>query len=278
MNQLWSYIVALDKTNKEGNQMNRRLRLPGLLAGIFLFFILTIHADAELLYPTTTALTSSANPAVYGQAITFTANVTVTGTNNPVTGGSVTFKNNGEFILGCTSLPVSAGAVSCGLPGLPVSSYTITAEYSGTADYYQPSMGALTQVVNKASTTTTVESSTNPAVFGESVTFTATVSVISPGSGNPTGTVTFKDGSTTLGTGALSSPTATFSTSFLSVGSHSITAVYGGDTNFTGSTSPPLFQTIISTAVPTMTEWGMIIFIILAGLGAVYYLRRQRNA
>ena len=63
----------------------------------------------------------------------------------------------------------------------------------------------------------------------------------SPGTGTPTGTVTFKDGSTTLGSPvALSGGTATISTSQLAVGSHSITAVYGGDTNFTTSTSSAL--------------------------------------
>ena len=66
----------------------------------------------------------------------------------------------------------------------------------------------------------------------------------SPGTGTPTGTVTFKDGSTTLGTGTLSGGTATFSTSQLAVGPNSITAVYGGDTNFTTSTSSALTQTV----------------------------------
>ncbi len=61
------------------------------------------------------------------------------------------------------------------------------------------------------------------------MTFTATVSANSPGSGTPTGTVTFMDGSTSLGTGTLSGGVATFSISTLPVGSHSITGVYSGD-------------------------------------------------
>ena len=80
------------------------------------------------------------------------------------------------------------------------------------------------------------------------MTFTATVTPDHAGSGTPTGTVTFKDGSTTLGTGTLSSTgVATFSTSTLSVGSHAITAVYGGDSNFTTSTSPTLTQVVNGT-------------------------------
>src|SRR5207302_6439180 len=102
----------------------------------------------------------------------------------------------------------------------------------------------LTQNVNQAGSPTTVSSSANPSVFGQSVTFTATVTASAPGAGTPTGTVTFKDGATTLGTGTLSSGTATFATSTLSVAAHSITAVYGGDTNFTGSTSSALTQTV----------------------------------
>src|SRR3989442_4712289 len=96
-------------------------------------------------------------------------------------------------------------------------------------------MASLTQVVNKAATTTTVVPSANPSVSGQSVTFTATVSVNSPGSAavaNPSGTVTFKDGLTTLGTGTLSTSggvtTASFGNGTLSTASHSITASYGG--------------------------------------------------
>ena len=93
-------------------------------------------------------------------------------------------------------------------------------------------------VLSQDSSTTTLVSSTNPSVFGQSVTFTATVAAVAPGTGTPTGTVTFNDGTTTLGTGTLNgSGVATFSTSTLTVGTHSITAVYGGDTNFTTSTS-----------------------------------------
>jgi RHS repeat-associated protein len=105
-------------------------------------------------------------------------------------------------------------------------------------------------------TSSTVTSSANPSVFGQSVTFTATVSAVAPGSGTPTGTVEFKDGATSLGFVALVSGSVTFSTFALSVGTHSITAVYGGDANFnatgTGSSAAtPLSQTV--NAAPTTT-------------------------
>ena len=99
------------------------------------------------------------------------------------------------------------------------------------------------RITSRSSTSTTVASSANPSVFGQSVTFTATVSPES-GSGTPTGTVSFNDGAATLSTGTLSSGQASFTTSSLSVGSHNITAAYGGDSNFTGSTSAALTQNV----------------------------------
>jgi YVTN family beta-propeller protein len=100
-------------------------------------------------------------------------------------------------------------------------------------------------------TTTAVAPSINPAVLGQSVTFTATVTSTSPGT--PTGTVTFFDGATELGTGTLNaSAMATFTTSSLALGSHSITGVYGGDSNFTGSTSVA-FTENINNPVPVIT-------------------------
>src|SRR5207244_1906407 len=127
---------------------------------------------------------------------------------------------------------------------LGVGTHSITASYSGDSNFNGSTSAVLTQTVNKANTTTTVASSANPSVFGQSVTFTATVAVVSPGAGSPSGSVTFLDGATTLGTGTLSGGTATFATSALAVGSHSITASYGGDTNFNTSTSAVLTQTV----------------------------------
>ncbi len=96
---------------------------------------------------------------------------------------------------------------------------------------------------------TTLISSLNPSALGQAVTFTATVT--SSATGTPTGTVTFQDAATTLGTGTLSGGTATFTTSGLGTGAHSITAIYGGDANFTGSTSVVLTQTIGKAASST---------------------------
>src|SRR5205807_1940347 len=115
-----------------------------------------------------------------------------------------------------------------------------------------PKYAGLMDVINapalgQASTTTALASSANPSASGQSVTFTATVSV--SGAGTPTGTVTFMDGSTILGTVTLSTSrkgvtTASFTLSTLDVGSHSITAIYSGDTNNTSSVSAALAQVV----------------------------------
>src|SRR5207244_6039959 len=117
----------------------------------------------------------------------------------------------------------------------------------GDTNFTTSTSATLTQTVNQASTSTSLSSSTNPSVFGQSVTFTATVSATAPGAGTPTGTINFKDGASSItgcGAQALAAGSATCSIATLSVGSHSITAVYSGDTNFTTSTSATLTQTV----------------------------------
>ena len=109
---------------------------------------------------------------------------------------------------------------------------------------------ALTQVVNKAATTTTVTSSANPSSWHQSVTFTATVH--GAFGGLPTGTMTFKNGAAVLGTGVLNgSGVATLTNNALSVAVHSITVAFPGDADFTASTTSPLAQTVAKAATTT---------------------------
>ena len=76
------------------------------------------------------------------------------------------------------------------------------------------------------------------------MTFTAIVSPVAPASGTPTGTVTFYDGTTAIDTETLSGGSASYTTSTLAGGGHAITVVYGGDTNFIGSRSSAITQTV----------------------------------
>ncbi|MFB6615401.1 FG-GAP-like repeat-containing protein [Streptomyces sp. NPDC085524] len=121
-----------------------------------------------------------------------------------------------------------------------------------TANSGSNDVSVLLQV--RAASTTLLVSSPNPSVVGQTVTFTATVS---GDQGTPTGTVTFKDGATTLGTDSLDGTgTATFPTNALSVGTHSITAEYGGDTTYEPSTSNTVLQVVspktCANATPTI--------------------------
>ncbi len=170
--------------------------------------------------------------------MTFTA--TVTG-SSPT--GTVQFKDNGVN-LG-TPVTLSGGVATLTTSALTPGNHSITAVYSGDTNNAGSTSPVLTQTVNQAATTTALSSSLNPSQVGQAVTFTATVT---SGGGTPTGTVTFYDGAVVLGTGTLSGGVATFTTSALTLGSHSITAVYGGSTSFTGSTSPALIQAVSTPA------------------------------
>ena len=190
---------------------------------------------------TTTKLASSANPSVYGQTVTFTATVSAASPGSGTPTGSVTFYD-GTTDLGTGTL--SSGTASFTISTLAVGANSITGVYGGDSNFMTSTSAALSQTVKQASTTTSVVSSLNPSVAGQAVTFTATVSPVSPGSGTPTGTATFMDGSTMLGTTVLSGGTASFTTSALAVGTHSIKVVYSGDANFNTSKSSVLSQVV----------------------------------
>ena len=98
--------------------------------------------------------------------------------------------------------------------------------------------------MNQATTTTTLASSANPSVSGQSVTFTATVAATAPGSGTPTVMVNFLYNGTQIGTETLTAGMATFTTTSLSVGTYPITAVYVASTNFTTSTLSIVSQVV----------------------------------
>jgi hypothetical protein len=201
----------------------------------------TIKQDATL-----TTVSSSADPSVYGQSVTFSAKVVAKSPGSGTPSGTVTFLD-GSTTLGTATL--GGGIATLTTAALLAGNHSITAVYGGDADFSGSTSTAFRQAVNKAGTTATVSSSLNPSAVGQPVKFTAVVSAKAPGSGTPTGTVTFKDGSTVLGSGTLDSTgQATFTTSGLKLGNHSITAVYGGDTNFLGSASAALTQTVNSMA------------------------------
>ena len=160
---------------------------------------------------------------------------------HPIGTGTVTFKN-GATVLAANVAVNGLGLAFFSTSTLGVATHTISALYNGTATY-AASSDSLSQVVTKASTDTSLVSNHNPSNRNQNVTFTATVT--HDGNAVTTGTVTFKEGAAVLaGPIALnSSGKVSFSKSNLSTGSHTITAVYNGNSNYQTS-SRTITQTV----------------------------------
>jgi hypothetical protein len=185
---------------------------------------------------TSTTVASSANPSGFGAAVTFAAGVT---TNGGALTGTVTF-SDGATVLG--SAAVNAGTAVWNATALALGTHSITAAYSGDANNSASQSAALSQQVLQAGGVT-LTSSANPAIATSSVTFSATIAA--PQGVAITGTVTFKDGATVLGTGNVGAGgVAAFSSSTLTVGQHPIVASYSGDANNLAATSSVLLQTV----------------------------------
>ncbi|WP_011175488.1 Ig-like domain repeat protein [Candidatus Protochlamydia amoebophila] len=192
--------------------------------------------------PSITNLTTNINPSYFGETVQLTATVTLSNTQiNETPTGTITFKDN-NTVLGIVTL-TSSSTANLSISDLGVGTHSLTAIYSGDAKFAGSTSSLVTQTVTKGTTMTVLTSSINPTIFGNSTTLTATVN-INDGSGTLTGAVTFKDGSTIIGTGNVNAGIATLNVSNLSVGSHSLTAVYGGDSNFNTSTSTALTQIV----------------------------------
>ncbi|MEU5442711.1 beta strand repeat-containing protein, partial [Streptomyces griseofuscus] len=196
-----------------------------------------------------TALTSAPDPSVFGQAKTLTATVSAVAPGVGTPTGTVDFFD-GATLLGTGTL--SGGVATLTTSGLAVGSHSLTAVYSGDGDFTGSVSPVDIQTVTQAATTTALASAPDPSVFGQGKVLTAVVSAVAPGVGMPSGTVSFFDGATLLGTGTLSGGTATFTVAGLSVGAHALTAVYGGDADFAGSVSPVDSQSVVKGSTSTV--------------------------
>src|SRR5437870_1598259 len=193
---------------------------------------------------TSTSLTSTPNPSVFGQAVTLTSTVAPVLPDTLAPTGTVTFKD------GATPLATVAlvnGSASLVTSALTTGNHSLTAVYSGSANFLASTSPAVNQVVN-SQTTTSLTAPPNPSVIGQAVTLTAVVSPVAPGTGVPTGTITFRDGATVLGTATLVNGSASLSISTLAVGSHPLTAAYGGSASFAASTSAVVTQIVNAPA------------------------------
>jgi autotransporter-associated beta strand protein len=188
---------------------------------------------------TATTLSSSANPSVFGQAV-ITATVTApAGAGTPQ--GVVVFMD-GTNKLETDTLVNGQARLSLPLHG---GTHALTAVYSPQYSWGFSKSAVLGQVVQKAATTTKLVISTLSPTFGQPLTFTVTVAAVAPGAGVLSGTVTLKDGTTTLATVALSNGQATFTTSSLARGTHSVRATYAGNGDFNLSLSVLVVFTVL---------------------------------
>ncbi|TSB32070.1 Ig-like domain repeat protein [Streptomyces benahoarensis] len=204
---------------------------------------------------TTTGLVSVPDPSVFGQTKILTATVTAL-SGTPA--GTVSFFD-GVTPLGTSALNGS-GVATLPISTLGVGSHALTATYNGGAGFNPSTSPVDAQAVNKASTVTVLIAAPNPSAPGQTVVLTATVAAIPPGAGTRTGTVSFFDGATLLGTSAVNAGgVATFTTATLSAGSHTLTAVYSGDGNFTGSSGTYITQVIVATVPTSLTATPAIV-------------------
>lgn len=206
---------------------------------------------------TTTTLTSSANPSVVGQQVTYTASVTPASGSTSAS-GAVTFKDASSTIT-CTggNQTLAAGSATCSVAYTTVGTHSITATYAGGGGFGGSTSSALSQSVGAAGTTTGLTASPNPSTTNQTVTFTATVTVASPGAGTPTGAVAFTAGGNALtcsgGNQTLNGAgTATCQVTFSTAGTRTITATYSGDTNYRTS-SAALAQSVNTASLPSTT-------------------------
>ena len=186
--------------------------------------------DAPPPASTTTYLYSSADPSTVGEAVTLYAQVYNGGQGTAT--GTVTFTDGSDSLA---TVALSDGEATFTTTSLALGSHPITAAYSGDASDAASTSEPLNQVVQQLSTTTYLYPSSYTPTYGQSVTLTA--SVYNGGQGTPTGQVEFLDGGNDIGSGTLSGGQAVLTISSLTVGDHTLTAAYLGDSADAGSTS-----------------------------------------
>jgi len=191
----------------------------------------TINAALPNTTPTTTTLSVSPEAATVGKAVILTATVTPASAT-----GTVTFMD-GSAVLGVTS--TGNGNATFATSSLATGSHMLTASYDGNTSNAPSTSSPVVLIISKLNSSTALTLSTATSTQSQAVTLTAAVSPSSA-----TGNVTFLDGQTIVGTANLSAGVANFTTSSLAVGSHSLSAVYGGDTQFNSSSSSAVNETV----------------------------------
>jgi sugar lactone lactonase YvrE len=199
-----------------------------------------------------TLSTSAPSGTLFGNSITFTA--TLTG-NGGQPGGAINFADGSTPLGGFT--PTANGTVTFTTSSLSVGSHIITASYAGDTNDSPTTSSSITEQIQKLPTSMTLVSGSNPGVYTQPITFTAT---IASDNAAPTGTITFQNGTTVIGSapiianGATASGTATLTLSNLPLGNSSIVATYAGDTNHLNSQSNTIGQQVLQAASVVVTS------------------------
>jgi hypothetical protein len=200
-----------------------------------------------VLAPSSATLASNNNPSASGQTVAFIA--MVSGSSKVIPTGTISLADNGNLMA---SVPLDKnGSATFSTSALSVGQHAITLSYDGDANFSGTS-AQLTQTVTDANTSTTLTGPANPATFGQPMSLKATVT--SNGAA-PTGTVTFSDAGTSIGTASLTQGgSAVLTLSSLAPGPHTFVAAYSGDPKTATSSSTPLLLTVKQNTQLTLTS------------------------
>ncbi|HEY1653453.1 MAG TPA: Ig-like domain-containing protein [Acidimicrobiales bacterium] len=231
---------------------------------------------------TTTTISSSEPEAQIGDAVTFSAQVSPSGSHIATAPtGTVTFSVNGAQLGSQVTISPTGSATSQVDSTLGLGATPVTATYSGDTNY-SGSIGQLTQQVHPqlTSTTTALVPAPTNSVFGQTVGLTATVGAAT---GTPDGAVEFFNGDTLLGTATLDqtpgNDQASISVSNLPVASNSLTAQYQGDNfvTFAGSNSPPVTEVVSADTTTTTITLASPAATPVSGQGLTYDITVSAN-
>ncbi len=260
-------------------RVTRRVAALALIVGALPSALLASSASAAATTPTVTQVVASYNPSVAGQSVTYTvtiSNATVTASASPtdetvvvsdgvgVGGNSCTISNAPTSWLATTNQITG----SCSFTEAKAASYNVSAYYPGDGTTFEASTGSLLEVVNKAATATTISSiSPSSSVSGEAFTVNAAVAAVLPGTGTPTGTVTVSDGAGQ--TCSFTLPASSCVITETAPTTYAMTASYGGDANFTGSTSSATNEVVgqassttsISSTIPALSSGAVTLVV-----------------
>jgi hypothetical protein len=225
-------------------------------------------SSSPTLAPTSVSLSANLNPSTTGQSVTLTATITTAATT-PAPTGNVSFFD-GKTLLGTSA--VSGGVATLGTNFTTAGSHSLTATYSGDANYQGSTSAVYTQTVNGTTVPTDtlkLTLSTTAAVYGQHVVLFA--QVIGNISTPPTGTVNFLDGSTNIGSAILTQSTA-YIVVTLAVGTHQISAIWAGDSNWPAAQSATVTLTVnragtVVRLTSFRTAWTAVVMAVPPGEG-----------